>query len=121
MYQWLRQLQESFVRKALNVVQSVFSGDAKDAAATIKDLKQLQPKEASQITLQELQYYASIVRPCLPCRLDSQSCRVHNALQQTLSLSSVPTRFPDCAVFHFSRQHNGICNSCSCIKALAFA
>ena len=55
------------MRKALNLVQSVFSGDAKDAAATIADLKQLRPKEASQITLQELQYYASIVRLCLPC------------------------------------------------------
>lgn len=50
------------MKQALDLVEAVFSGTAKDGAVTIADLKQLKPKEASQITLEELQYWASIVR-----------------------------------------------------------
>ncbi len=51
------------MKQGLELTESVFSGTAKDAAATMADLKELKPKEALQITLGELQYWASIVRP----------------------------------------------------------
>jgi len=50
------------VKQALDLAKAVFLGTATDGAITIADLKQLKPKEASQITLGELQYWASIVR-----------------------------------------------------------
>ena len=58
------------MKQGLELTESVYSGTAKGAAATMADLKQLRPKEASQITLGELQRWASIVRrpaplPCL--------------------------------------------------------
>ncbi|CAL5221515.1 g3721 [Coccomyxa viridis] len=52
---------EAFVKQGLELTESVFSGTAKDAAATMADLKELKPKEALQITLGELQYWASII------------------------------------------------------------
>lgn len=56
-------LQEGLITKALDWVQSVFSGSVKEAKATVADLRQLKPQEASLITLRELQHYASIVSP----------------------------------------------------------
>ena len=51
------------MRQALDLTESVFAGTAKDAAATMADLKQMRPEEASEISLGELQYWASVVRP----------------------------------------------------------
>lgn len=64
------------MRQALALTESVFSGTAKDAAATMADLKQLRPEEASKISLGELKYWASIVRPS---NLISMSYRLHTA------------------------------------------
>lgn len=38
------------MKQGLELTESVFSGTAKDAAATMADLKELKPKEALQIT-----------------------------------------------------------------------
>ncbi len=86
----LWELQEAFVKQGLELTESVFSGTAKDAAATMADLKQLKPKEASQITLGELQRWASIVRrslslPCLPnlLLLDYRNCACMSCYPQS--------------------------------------
>ena len=62
------------MKQGLDLTESVFSGTAKGAAATMADLKQLRPKEASQITLGELKRWASIVRPSIPLPCTTLSC-----------------------------------------------